>query len=130
MLLAAAHAAARAAGRARRMTGRMMRPRVASRKSARLRRALLRVRELRPGLGAALIGAAVTLREPRFLQPANLEQVALSATLVCIVALGQALVIIARQIDLSVGAIVAMSAFVAADWLEDHPDGSHRRSCS
>ena len=38
---------------------------------------------------------------------------ALSATLVCIVALGEALVIIARQIDLSVGAMVAISAFVS-----------------
>jgi len=60
---------------------------------------------------------------PRFLDGPNLEQVALSATLVCIVALGQALVIIARQIDLSVGAIVAMSAFVTASWLEGRPDG-------
>ncbi len=85
---------------------------------------LLRVREL--GLLAALlvIGAGVTLREPRFLNGANLEQVALSATLVCIVALGEALVIIARQIDLSVGAMVATSAFVSADWLEVHPAGS------
>jgi rhamnose transport system permease protein len=66
----------------------------------------------------------VTVREPRFLGAANLEQVALSATLVCIVALGEALVIIARQIDLSVGAIVAMSAFIVADWLEDHQEGS------
>ena len=67
----------------------------------------MRIREL--GLVAALlvICAAVTLREPRFLNAANLEQVGLSATLVCIVALGEALVIIARQIDLSVGAIVA-----------------------
>src|SRR5258708_35372784 len=40
------------------------------------------------------------------------------------VAIGEALVIIARQIDLSVGAIVAMSAFVSADWLEKNPDGS------
>jgi rhamnose transport system permease protein len=83
-----------------------------------------RLREL--GLVAALllIGALITLREPRFLDSANLEQVLLSATLVCIVALGQALIIIARQIDLSVGAIVATSAFVAADWLSRHPDGS------
>ena len=35
-------------------------------------------------------------------------------TLVCIVALGEALVIITRRIDLSVGAIVAMSAFIVA----------------
>jgi rhamnose transport system ATP-binding protein len=87
-------------------------------------RQMMRIREL--GLVAALllIGLGITLREPRFLDGANLEQVALSATLVCIVSLGEALVIIARQIDLSVGAIVAASAFVAADWLQQHPDGS------
>ena len=87
-------------------------------------RQVMRIREL--GLVAALllIGLGITLREPRFLEGANLEQVALSATLVCIVSLGEALVIIARQIDLSVGAIVAASAFVAADWLQQHPNGS------
>ena len=85
---------------------------------------LLRARELRLVLALFIIGLAVTLREPRFLQASNLEQVALSATLVCIVAIGEALVIIARQVDLSVGAIVAMSAFATASWLEQNPDGS------
>lgn len=85
---------------------------------------LRRIRELGLVLALLIICLGVTLREPRFLQASNLEQVVLSATLVCIVAVGQALVIIARQIDLSVGAIVAMSAFMAADWLAIHPDGS------
>jgi rhamnose transport system permease protein len=84
----------------------------------------LRVRELGLVLALLLLCVIVALREPRFLGAANLEQVALSATLVCIVALGEALVIITRQIDLSVGAIVAMSAFIVADWLEDHQEGS------
>jgi rhamnose transport system permease protein len=84
----------------------------------------LRVREIGLILALLLLCLLVTLREPRFLGAANLEQVALSATLVCIVALGEALVIITRQIDLSVGAIVAMSAFIVADWLEDHQGGS------
>src|SRR6202023_1504462 len=84
----------------------------------------MRVRELGLVVALLIICLAVTTRDPRFLQGANLEQVALSATLVCIVALGEALVIIARQIDLSVGAMVATSAFVAADWLQQHPDGS------
>jgi rhamnose transport system permease protein len=83
---------------------------------------LRHVRELGLVLALALICVAVTLRAPRFLDGPNLEQVALSATLVCIVALGEALVIIARQIDLSVGAMVAVSAFVTAAWLEVHPD--------
>jgi ribose/xylose/arabinose/galactoside ABC-type transport system permease subunit/ABC-type Mn2+/Zn2+ transport system ATPase subunit len=85
---------------------------------------LMRIRELGLVVALLLIGLGITLREPRFLEGANLEQVALSATLVCIVALGEALVIIARQIDLSVGAMVATSAFVAANWLQQHPNGS------
>jgi rhamnose transport system ATP-binding protein len=85
---------------------------------------LMRIRELGLVLALLIICLAVTMREPRFLQGANLEQVALSATLVCIVALGEALVIIARQIDLSVGAIVATSAFISAGWLEHHPNES------
>ncbi len=85
---------------------------------------ILRARELVLVLALLVICALVTLREPRFLDPTNLYQVMLSATLVCIVSVGQALVIIARQIDLSVGAIVAMSAFVSTEWLAANPDGS------
>jgi ABC-type sugar transport system ATPase subunit/ribose/xylose/arabinose/galactoside ABC-type transport system permease subunit len=84
---------------------------------------LIRVRELGLVMALLMICVAVTMREPRFLEGANLEQIALSATLVCIVALGEALVIIAKQIDLSVGAMVAMSAFISAEWLEHHPNG-------
>ena len=84
---------------------------------------LMRIRELGLVLALLIIGLAVAAREPRFLQAANLEQVALSATLVCIVALGEAVVIIARQVDLSVGAIVATSAFISAQWLQHHPEG-------
>jgi ribose/xylose/arabinose/galactoside ABC-type transport system permease subunit/ABC-type multidrug transport system ATPase subunit len=85
---------------------------------------LMRIPELLLVLALLIIGGAVTLREPRFLQSANLEQVALSATLVCIVTLGEAVVIIARQVDLSLGAMVAASAFISAGWLEHHPDAS------
>jgi rhamnose transport system permease protein len=85
---------------------------------------LVRIRELGLILALAVICLGVALREPRFLQGANLEQVLLSATLVCIVAIGQALVIITRQIDLSIGAIVATSAFVSAEWLSQNPEGS------
>lgn len=83
---------------------------------------ILRVRELGLVLVLLLIAGIVTARAPRFLDGPNLEQVALSATLVCIVALGEAFVIIARQIDLSVGAIVAVSAFLTAQWLEHRHD--------
>jgi rhamnose transport system permease protein len=85
---------------------------------------LLAAREVKLVAVLLVLAAAIALREPRFLQLSNLEQVLLSGTLVCIVALGQALLIVARQIDLSVGAMVASSAFVSASWLANHPDGS------
>ncbi len=127
MLLAAAHAA-REHRTSVHPAGALAQPIEASTgSSARNLRGLIerimRVPELGLVLSLFVIGAAVTMREPRFLQGANLEQVALSSTLVCIVALGEAVVIITRQVDLSVGAIVAASAFISAEWLEHHPDG-------
>ena len=83
---------------------------------------LTRSRELKLLLVLIIICIGIALREPRFLGLQNLEQIALSGTLLCIVALGQALLIIGRQIDLSVGAIVASSAFVATEWLSGNPD--------
>src|SRR5258708_1712189 len=82
---------------------------------------LMRVRELGLVLALLLICFAVTMREPRFLQGANLEQVALSATLVCIVALGEAVVIISRQIDLSVVAISLKKKFMSSDLITHNP---------
>ncbi|OIS90485.1 ABC transporter permease [Brucella cytisi] len=49
-----------------------------------------------------------------FLSPRNLLNVGRQASVVAIVALGQALVIIARGIDLSVGSVIGLSAVVAA----------------
>ncbi len=68
-----------------------------------------------------VLSGAIALIEPRFLTIYNLQQVALSASLVSIVAIGQALVVICRQIDISVGPIVAASAFISADYLVGNP---------
>lgn len=54
-----------------------------------------------------------------FLSPRNLLNVGRQASVVAIVALGQALVIISRGIDLSVGAVIGLSAVVAAVVMRD-----------
>lgn len=54
-----------------------------------------------------------------FLSPRNLLNVGRQASVVAIVALGQALVIIARGIDLSVGSVIGLSAVVAATTIRD-----------
>jgi len=54
-----------------------------------------------------------------FLSPRNLLNVGRQASVVAIVALGQALVIIGRGIDLSVGSVIGLSAVVAAVLIRD-----------
>ncbi|MCJ8519192.1 ribose transport system permease protein [Pseudorhizobium tarimense] len=54
-----------------------------------------------------------------FLEPRNLLNVGRQASVVAIVALGQALVIIARGIDLSVGSVIGLSAVVGAILMRD-----------
>jgi ribose transport system permease protein len=72
------------------------------------------VRRLFPILLLLVLAAAFTLASSRFLQFNNLMIVAQQAVVLLVAALGMTFVIIAGSIDLSVGAIVALSALVAA----------------
>jgi rhamnose transport system permease protein len=59
--------------------------------------------------------------EPRFLHADSLRNLALNASIFAILAAGQTLVIITRNIDLSVGSVLGLSAFMAGTLLSDHP---------
>ena len=67
-----------------------------------------------PILLLVVLAAAFSLTSSRFLQFNNLMIVAQQAVVLLVTALGMTFVIIAGSIDLSVGAIVALSALVAA----------------
>ncbi len=88
---------------------------------SRLVRLVGRVREL--GLLAVLllIVFGVSTQEPRFLTVSNLEQILLSVSILAIVAVGETLVVLTRNIDLSVGSIVGFAAFVTADLFKQQP---------
>lgn len=73
-----------------------------------------RIRQLFPIVVLVLLAVAFTLASPRFLQFNNMMIIAQQAVVLLVVALGLTFVIIAGSIDLSVGAIVAVSALVAA----------------
>jgi rhamnose transport system permease protein len=90
----------------------------------RLVRMVSRVREL--GLFAVLllIVAIVSVQVPRFLAVSNIEQILLSVAILAIVAVGETLVILTRNVDLSVGAIVGFSAFASADLFKQQPGTS------
>jgi rhamnose transport system permease protein len=72
----------------------------------------LRLREI--PVSAALVGLVVitALINPRFLSGQSVKDLLLNATIVMILAIGQAVVIITRNVDLSVGSILGLSGFL------------------
>ena len=88
----------------------------------RLGTAVARFREA--GILLVLIGliVAVSLRNSSFLSPSNLKGIALDGAILAILAIGETAVILTRNIDLSVGAILGFSALFVGVVLKVHPD--------
>jgi rhamnose transport system permease protein len=82
--------------------------------------ALARQRELSLVLIIVVLGALVSISAPQFLTVANLSQVAVLASVTAVAAIGQALVVITRNIDLSVEATIGLVAYALARTLELH----------
>lgn len=87
----------------------------------RLVRWVSRVREIGLLVVLLLIVAIVSVQVPQFLTVSNIEQILLSVAILAIVAVGETLVVLTRNVDLSVGSIVGFSAFVAADLFKQQP---------
>lgn len=83
-------------------------------KSADLIKALLKHRETSVALMIFAVVIFLGFANEFFLTPRNLLNVGRQASVVAILALGQALVIIARGLDLSVGSVLGLSAVMAA----------------
>jgi len=66
------------------------------------------------------LGIVVTIAAPQFLSQSNLTQVTVLAAIIAIAAVGEALVIITRNVDLSVEAMMGLVAFAVADVLRMH----------
>jgi ribose/xylose/arabinose/galactoside ABC-type transport system permease subunit len=67
-----------------------------------------------------VLGAGVSLMAPQFLSVENFSQVAVLASVTAIAAIGEALVVITRGIDLSVEAMIGLVAYSVARVLELH----------
>jgi rhamnose transport system permease protein len=91
-------------------------------RTARLLDVVGRVREVGIALALGLLVLVVAVQEPRFVRPGNIEEILLSVSILSIVAVGQTLVVLTRNIDLSVGSIVGVSAFLCADTMRGSPD--------
>jgi rhamnose transport system permease protein len=79
---------------------------------------LARQRELSLVAMMFVLGAGVSMVAPQFLSVANFSQVASLAAVIAVVAVGEAIVIITRNIDLSVEATIGLVAYSVARVLE------------
>jgi rhamnose transport system permease protein len=89
--------------------------------SAAFARRLLVARELGIALALALLVAVTAIRNPRFLSAQSIKDLLLGATILAILATGQAIVVITRNVDLSVGSILGITAFATGVLFLDHP---------
>jgi rhamnose transport system permease protein len=82
--------------------------------------AVARQRELSLVAIMVVLGGLVTLSAPQFLTGSNLSQVAVLASVIAVAAVGEALVVITRNVDLSVEATIGLVAYCVASLLERH----------
>ena len=89
--------------------------------------AAFRLREL--GIVVALVVAIAffAFRATNFLTAGNWQNIALDVAMVVVVAVGQTMVVLTRNIDLSVGSIVGLTAFISRRHARRAPGTPDRR---
>lgn len=94
--------------------------------TARRRRSLstyvVQFRELGLLLFIILLAVGVQLRNPSFLTLANIRDMAANTAILSMLAVGMMLVILTRGIDLSIGAVLALSGMISALTVSAYPD--------
>jgi rhamnose transport system permease protein len=81
---------------------------------------IARQRELSLLAIMVVLGALVSIAAPQFLTVSNLSQVAVLASITAVAAVGESLVVITKNIDLSVEATIGLVAYCVAIVLERH----------
>lgn len=80
-----------------------------------------RVRELGILAALALVVALTTAYNPRFLSGQSIRDLLLNASIVALLTVGQTLVVITRNVDLSVGSVLGLTAFMTGNLFLGRP---------
>jgi rhamnose transport system permease protein len=80
------------------------------------------MRELGIVVALALLVLVTAVDNPRFLSPQSLRDLLLGAAILVILAVGQTVVIVSRNIDLSVGSVLGLVAFATGKLLSSAPE--------
>lgn len=90
------------------------------RNARRLVDVVLRARELSILAALILLVLATTVANPRFLSAQGMKDIFLNASILALLAIGQTMVVITRNIDLSVGSLAGLVAFAAGRLVVDY----------
>jgi rhamnose transport system permease protein len=82
---------------------------------------LLRSREGSLVLLIAVMTVLTTSLNPRFISPQSLKDLMLNVSIIALLVLGQTVIILMRQIDLSISSIVGITAFLSGTLFINHP---------
>jgi rhamnose transport system permease protein len=89
--------------------------------SARLAERVFRIRESGIVLVLVLFVAVTAGIQHRFLSSSNIQFILVNTTIYALLALGETMVVVARHVDLSVGSVLGMSAYLSANLFGGHP---------
>ncbi|WP_431037424.1 ABC transporter permease [Streptomyces sp. P6-2-1] len=78
---------------------------------------VLKARELAVAAVLVVMVLATQVSHTQFLSQQGIKDLLLNATILVLVATGQAVVVLTRNVDLSVGSVLGISAFAAGDYL-------------
>jgi rhamnose transport system permease protein len=82
---------------------------------------IFRFRELGIVLALALVVGATTLDNSRFVSATSLQQLLAGASIIALLAIGETIVIVTRNVDLSIGSVLGISAYAVGVVFRDHP---------
>jgi rhamnose transport system permease protein len=81
---------------------------------------LLRAREVGIAILIVVVVAITTLHNHEFLSQNSIEQLFSGAALIALLGVGETMVIVTRNVDLSVGSVLGLSAYVVGDLFKYH----------
>jgi rhamnose transport system permease protein len=82
---------------------------------------LFRFRELGIVLALVIVVGAATIDNHRFLSATNVQQILAAASIIALLAIGETIVVITRNVDLSIGSVLGISAYAAGTLYRNHP---------
>ena len=82
---------------------------------------MFRFRELGIVLALAIVVGATTIDNHLFVSATSLQQLLSGASIIALLAIGETIVIVTRNVDLSIGSVLGLSAYATGTLFADHP---------